>query len=260
VARADASGFRRVAGRDPVTALHPQWLRPEWGAPSRVRAVVTTRAGGVSHGPYASLNLSERVGDDPFAVERNRNILRAALPGDPVWLMQVHGTDVVDAAAVSSVPRADAAYTRAHRIVCAVQVADCLPVLLADRAGTVVAVAHAGWRGLAAGVIERTVAAMGAGPLTAWLGPAIGQDAFEVGEEVRAAFVAADASAAGAFRSGAPGKWHADLYALARLRLASVGVTDVAGGGLCTWSDPGRFFSYRRSSVTGRMAALVWLD
>jgi YfiH family protein len=146
--------------------------------------------------------------------------------------------------------------------VCAVQVADCMPVLLADRAGTVVAVAHAGWRGLAGGVIERTVEAMRANPgeLAAWLGPAIGQDAFEVGEEVRAAFVAGDAGAAAAFRPGAPGKWHADLYALARRRLARLGVAAVAGGGWCTFTDEARFFSYRRSRVTGRMAALVWLD
>jgi hypothetical protein len=245
-----------------VTVLHPEWLRPDWRAPSRVRSLMTTRAGGISHGSHAALNLSERVGDDPFAVEHNRAVLRAALPHDPVWLAQVHGTDVVDATAVSSLPRADGAYTRAHRVVCAVQVADCLPVLLADRAATVVGVAHAGWRGLAAGVIERTVAAMRApaGELVAWLGPAIGQDAFEVGPEVREAFVQHDAGADAAFRPGAPGKWHADLAALARRRLAALGVSDVAGGGWCTFTDEARFFSYRRSRVTGRMAALVWLD
>lgn len=241
---------------------HPQWLRPEWSAPARVRALMTTRAGGVSHGAYASLNLSERVGDDPFAVERNRGLLRAALPADPVWLQQVHGTDIVDAAAVSSVPRADASWTRAHRVVCAVQVADCLPVLLADRAATVVGAAHAGWRGLAAGVVERTIEAMRirGGDCVAWLGPAIGQDAFEVGPEVREAFVAADPDAAAAFRPGAAGKWHADLYALARMRLAQAGVREVSGGGWCTSADEARFFSYRRSRTTGRMAALVWLD
>jgi YfiH family protein len=245
-----------------VNAPHPDWLRPDWRAAPNVRAFVTTRAGGVSHGPYASMNLSERVGDAPFTVEQNRGILRAALPHDPVWLMQVHGTDVVDAASVSSTPHADAAFTRAHRVVCAVQVADCLPVLLADRAGTVVAVAHAGWRGLASGVIERTIAAMRAPAeaLVAWLGPAIGQDAFEVGGDVHAAFVDADPQAAAAFRPGAAGKWHADLYALARRRLAAAGVADVAGGGWCSFSDETRFFSYRRSRVTGRMAALIWLD
>jgi YfiH family protein len=245
-----------------LTAPHPDWLRPDWDAPASVRALVTTRAGGVSHGPYAALNLSERVGDDPFAVETNRTLLRAVLPGDPVWLAQVHGADVVDAAAVSGIVRADAAFTRARRVVCAVQVADCLPVLLADRAGTVVAVAHAGWRGLAAGVVERTVEAMRvrAEELVAWLGPAIGQDAFEVGEDVHAAFVGPDPGAAAAFRAGAPGKWHADLCALARRRLAALGVASVAGGGWCTHAEPVRFYSYRRDGVTGRMAALAWLD
>ncbi len=245
-----------------MTAPHPDWLRPQWAAPAGVRALMTTRAGGVSHGPYASFNLSERVGDDPFAVEQNRAVLRAVLPHDPVWLHQVHGVDVVDAAAVSAPVTADAAWTRSHRVVCAVQVADCMPVLLADRAGTVVGIAHAGWRGLAAGVIERTAEAMrvAAGDLVAWLGPAIGQDAFEVGPEVRAAFLERDADAAPAFRPGAPGKWHADLAALARLRLARLGVAAVAGGTWCTFTDEARFFSYRRSRVTGRMAALVWLD
>ena len=245
-----------------MTAPHPDWLRPDWNAAPNVRAFVTTRAGGTSHGAYASMNTSERVGDAPFAVEQNRALLRAALPHDPVWLMQVHGTEVVDAASVSSIPHADAAFARAHRVVCVVQVADCLPVLLADRAGTVVAVAHAGWRGLAGGVIERTIAAMRAAPgdLVAWLGPAIGQDAFEVGGDVYEAFVGRDAGAARAFRPGAPGKWHADLYALARRRLAAAGVAEVSGGGWCTYTDEARFFSYRRSRVTGRMAALVWLD
>jgi YfiH family protein len=245
-----------------MNPAHPEWLRPQWAAPDRVRSIMTTRAGGVSHGAYASLNLSERVGDDPFAVEQNRAVLRAALPHDPVWLHQVHGVEVVDAAAVTAPVTADAAWTRGHRVVCAVQVADCMPVLLADRAGTVVGIAHAGWRGLAAGVIERTVAAMRSpgAALVAWLGPAIGQDAFEVGPEVRAAFADEDPGAATAFRPGAPGKWHADLAALARRRLARLGVTDIAGGTWCTYADQARFFSYRRSRTTGRMAALVWLD
>jgi len=245
-----------------VTAPHPDWLRPDWSAAANVHAFVTTRAGGVSRGQYASMNTSERVGDAPFDVERNRAILRAALPHDPVWLMQVHGTAVVDAASVSATPHADASFTRSHRVVCVVQVADCLPVLLADRAGTVVAVAHAGWRGLAGGVIERTIEAMRAPAreLVAWLGPAIGQDAFEVGGEVYETFVGPDAGAAAAFRTGAPGKWHADLYALARRRLAAAGVAEVSGGGWCTHAEETRFFSYRRSRVTGRMAALVWLD
>jgi hypothetical protein len=245
-----------------MTALHPEWIVPEWPVPANVRAVVTTRAGGVSRGRYATLNLSERVGDEPFAVERNRSILRAALPHDPVWLQQVHGTDAVDAASVPALARADAAFTRNHRVVCAVLVADCMPVLLAAQTGAVVGIAHAGWRGLAGGVIENTLAAMRvpAGEVVAWLGPAIGQDAFEVGQDVFDAFVGRDAGAAEAFIAGRAGKWQADLHALARRRLAHVGVTSVHGGGCCTFRDGERFFSYRRDRDTGRMAALIWLQ
>lgn len=244
-----------------MTSPHPDWLRPDWRAAPNVRAFVTTRAGGVSHGPYASMNTSERVGDAPFDVERNRNILRAALPHDPVWLTQVHGTDVVDAASVSSTPQADASFTRSHRVVCVVQVADCLPVLLADRAGTVVGVVHAGWRGLLAGVLEATIATMAvpAGEIVAWIGPAIGPSAFEVGADVRDAFRADDAGSTLLFATLRAGKWLADLPGLAQRRLFAAGVAHVARDGGCTFTQPERFFSYRRDRHGGRMALAAWL-
>lgn len=235
-------------------------LVPDWPAPPTVRALVTTRAGGVSAGPYASMNPADHVGDDPRAVAENRRRLRQLLPAEPHWLTQVHGTAVYRVEAGGS-RQADACVSHMPNAVCAVLTADCLPVLLTDRAGTLVAAAHAGWRGLAAGVLESTVAAMQAPPdtLMAWLGPAIGPTAFQVGEEVRAAFVAADPAAALAFAPDAEGRFRADLYRLARQRLARAGVTAVYGGGLCTFSDARRFFSYRRDGTTGRMASLVWL-
>ncbi|WP_374244420.1 peptidoglycan editing factor PgeF [Zoogloea sp.] len=238
------------------------WIVPDWPAPARVRALSTTRAGGVSVAPYDSLNLGTHVGDDPACVAANRAVVRRLLPSEPAWLNQVHGTAVVDAAAVAGVPDADASVSRSSGAVCVAMTADCLPVLLCDRAGTVVGAAHAGWRGLHGGVIEAAVAAMRVAPgdVIAWLGPAIGPAAFEVGDEVRAAFVAADAGADAAFRpAGQPGKWLADIYLLARRRLAALGVTAIHGGDCCTVSDASRFFSYRRDGVTGRMASLVWL-
>jgi len=239
------------------------WLEPDWAAPARVRAVCTTRSGGASAAPYASMNPADHVGDVPAAVQANRARLQQqlALPGAPVWLQQVHGIDVVDAARVQGVPAADAAWTGQPGVVCVVLTADCLPLLLSDREGRCVAAAHAGWRGLAAGVIEQTVRTLPVAPqqLLAWLGPAIGPGAYVVGEEVRAAFLAHDARAAAGFRPAAVGGWHADLYQLARQRLAAAGVPAVFGGGLCTFTEPGRFFSYRRDGATGRMASLVWL-
>ncbi|KAB2969309.1 peptidoglycan editing factor PgeF [Zoogloea sp.] len=239
-------------------------IRPGWPAPDRVHALVTTRAGGVSAAPYASLNLGVHVGDDPARVAENRQRLRALLPAEPCWLNQVHGTAVLDADTwAGGLPDADGVVSRRSGRVCVVMTADCLPVLLCDAAGTVVGAAHAGWRGLHAGVLEATVAAMDVPPssLLAWLGPAIGPDAFEVGEEVRHAFVSEDPLAASAFRAAAvPGKWMADLYALARLRLAALGVPRVHGGEFCTHADATRFYSYRRDGVTGRMASLIWLD
>jgi len=237
---------------------------PDWPVPAHVRAAVTTRAGGVSVGPYASLNLGDHVGDEPAAVVENRarlvQVLR--LPAEPRWLKQVHGTCALDAAAAIGGCEADAAFTALPGVVCAVLTADCLPVLFCDRAGTRVAAAHAGWRGLAAGVLERTMDTLGTAPadVLAWLGPAIGPQAFQVGEEVRTAFVSQDQAAATAFRPHGEGRWLADLYALARLRLSRHGVAAVYGGGLCTFSDPARFFSYRRDGATGRMASLIWLD
>ncbi len=239
------------------------WIAPDWPAPATVRALVTTRSGGVSAGPYAGLNLGTHVGDDPALVECNRLLLNAHLPSEPTWLEQVHGTAVADADTAMPCAQADASVARRPRTVCAVLTADCLPVLLCDAAGSVVAAAHAGWRGLAAGVLENTVAAMGGEPgaLMAWLGPAIGPQAFEVGSEVREIFVAADGSSAEAFAPGATeGKWLADLYLLARHRLLAAGVSEVYGGGWCTQADATRFYSFRRDGVTGRFASLIWLS
>jgi YfiH family protein len=238
------------------------WIVPDWSAPFKVKALVTTRNGGLSTGPYASLNLGLRVNDDPAIVGRNRALLRNHLPAEPRWLQQVHGNRVVDAARVEQPVEADAATSRTSDTVCAVMVADCMPVFLADRGGTVVGAAHAGWRGLAAGVIENTVQSMAVAPseLVAWLGPAIGPTAFEVGADVRNAFVGRDAGAATAFIDHKPGKWLADIYALARRRLHAIGVIDVYGGNLCTVSEPRRFYSHRRDRITGRMAALIWLS
>jgi YfiH family protein len=240
----------------------PEFLRPNWPAPAGVHAAMTTRAGGVSQGPYASFNLASHVGDEAAAVSENRRRLRAALrlPAEPAWLEQVHGIRVAALPGILRGP-ADAAVTFTAGCVCAVLVADCLPVFLAGRDGCRVGIAHAGWRGLAAGVIEATVAALECDPgeLIAWLGPSIGPAAFEVGGEVRDAFLAQDAGSAIAFRAGREGRWFANLPALARRRLASAGVGDVLGDGLCTHSDAARFYSYRRDGVTGRMAALAWL-
>lgn len=246
--------------------MSPDWIEPDWPAPVRVRALVTTRHGGVSAAPYASMNLGAHVGDSPQAVAHNRAVLRACLPAEPLWLDQVHGVEVVEASAGiegRGVIRADASVATRPGTICAVMTADCLPVLFCDDAGTVVAAAHAGWRGLAAGVLDATVARMGVAParIIAWLGPAIGPQAFEVGDEVRQVFVAADSAAACAFMPGGnPGKWFADLFLLARLRLAAAGVGQVFGGNVCTYADPLRYFSYRRDGVTGRLASLVWLS
>jgi len=243
----------------------PGLLLPDWPAPARVRAACTTRIGGVSLGAYASLNMGRSAGDASAAVSENRRRVHQALalPAEPCWIRQVHGVRAVQMPQAAPGPDADASFTIEPGVVCAVHAADCLPVLLCDQSGTVVAAAHAGWRGLAGGVLERTVAALPVPPqaLLAWLGPAIGPEAFEVGEEVRECFVAADAAAARAFRPAVlAGKHYADLFALARLRLARAGVHRVHGGGLSTHADPARFFSYRRDGVTGRMAALIWLE
>ena len=248
----------------------PEFIVPDWPAPRGVRCLVTTRRGGVSQGAFASLNLGEHVGDDPDAVAANRRIVGRAAGVQPVWLNQVHSTRVIDVAeygthgthgAMDVPPEADAALTRRTGTACTVMTADCLPVLFCDDAGTVVAAAHAGWRGLLAGVLENTVSAMEAPPkeLMAWLGPAIGPRAFEVGDEVRTAFVAASSEAAPAFQAAAGGKWLADIYRLARMRLAGQGVERIFGGNFCTVTEADRFFSYRRDGQTGRMASMIWL-
>ncbi|HEV2221349.1 MAG TPA: peptidoglycan editing factor PgeF [Casimicrobiaceae bacterium] len=246
------------------------WIVPRWPAPARVHAFVTTRNGGVSEGSRASLDAgSHPLRGEPAdiaAIVENRRRIGAWLPTAPHWLEQVHGAQVVTieatgASRAADEVRADAAVTRRLGTVLAVRVADCLPVFLSDREGAVIAAAHAGWRGLAAGVLENTVATMATQPsqLVAWLGPAIGRTAFEVGDEVREALTAGDPGAARAFERRAPGKWLADLEALARRRLARAGVDAVHGGGMCTMSDPSRLFSYRRDRTLGRMAALIWI-
>ncbi len=240
------------------------WLVPDWPVPGNIRAVITTRSGGVSQGPYHSLNLAEHVGDDPKAVAANRTLLRRELEleREPLWLEQVHGCEVADGDAGVSGCRADAVTATRPGRVCAVLTADCLPLLLCNRNGSRVAAVHAGWRGLAEGVIEAVLARFGEAPegLLAWLGPAIGPQAFEVGPEVREAFLTRAPADAGAFEPNRPGHWLADLYVLARNRLQRAGVGFVGGGDSCTVSEPERFFSYRRDGVTGRMASLIWID
>jgi YfiH family protein len=275
-------------------------LTPNWPIPSRVRAAMTLRAGGVSAAPYDTLNLGIHVGDDPAAVAENRRRLRESLrlPAEPSWLEQIHSTDVANldetsapfaaydrstadaarAAAASLAGNADARVARrddtlpmrradaafAHRAgpVCAIQVADCMPVLFAARDGSAVGAAHAGWRGLAGGVLEATLAAFvqPASNLIAWLGPAISQPHFEVGDEVRAAFIAHDPAAEAAFVRNARDRWQCDLYTLARQRLTALGISHISGGNYCTYADKTRFFSYRREGRCGRMAALIWLN
>jgi YfiH family protein len=239
----------------------PDLIIPDWPAPARVRALQTTRAGGFSLPPYDSLNLGMHVGDNALTVAANRILLGTRVPAEPVWMEQVHGVDVAIAEQAGCMPVADACVARQRDAVCVVMTADCLPVLLCDEAGSVVGAAHAGWRGLADGVIEATVAAMGlpGERMMAWLGPAIGPQAFEVGGEVREAFLHRDPAAHIAFRPHA-GRYLADLYQLARLRLQALGVTRIHGGGFCTFSEPERFFSYRRDGRTGRMASMVWIE
>lgn len=253
------------------------WIVPDWPAPPRVRAIFTTRAGGVSVSPYDTFNLGLHTGDDPAAVAANRERLQAVTGARPCWLEQVHGSEVVSAelGVNRDTPlRADASVTTVPGIACTVMVADCLPVLLCDAQGHAVGAAHAGWRGLCGGVIEQAVRALRAraghegheGEVLAWLGPAIGPSRFEVGAEVREAFTGAalpgeaDATREAFAALPQPGKYLADLYALARLRLAREGVTQVWGAQWCTVASPARFYSYRRDRATGRMAALIWLD
>jgi polyphenol oxidase len=246
------------------------WIVPDWPAPRGVRALSTWRSGGVSSGVYASLNLGSRVGDEASAVAENRRLLMqgAGLPAEPCWLRQVHGTDVADldtppaAAPPDSPPEADAAITRHGGRVCAILTADCVPVLFASTDGRAVGAAHAGWRGLAAGVLRATVTALKSEPrvLMAWIGPCIGPEAYEVGPEVRDAMLAAMPGAAQAFRAAAGSRFMADLPQIARLQLQASGVARIFGGTECTYRDPDRYFSHRRDGQTGRQATLIWLD
>ena len=240
-------------------------ITPDWPAPARVRAAVTTRAGGVSTEPYVSLNLGSHVGDDIANVRENRRRIVEALrlPREPTWLNQVHGTSVIDAAReYLEPPTADASFTHTAGHVCAVLTADCLPVLFCDAKGEAIAAAHAGWRGLVGGVLAETIKAFDVpGPrIRDWLGAAIEQDAFEVGEEVREQFVARDPGFAAGFVRNDRNRWQADIYALARHELAQLGIHNVHGGGFSCFADEKRFFSYRREQRTGRMASLIWID
>jgi YfiH family protein len=240
----------------------PPLIVPDWPAPARVKTLSTTRWGGLSAPPYDSLNLGDHVGDDPRQVAANRRRLRDSLrlPSEPAWLNQVHGAQAVAAETVSADTRADAVYTHRAGVVCVIQTADCLPVLLCDQAGSWIAAVHCGWRGLARGVLAAALAHRPSGEcLLAWLGPAIGPEVFEVGAEVRAVFLALDERCAAYFRPSPAGRWLADIYALARLQLQAAGVGAVYGGGWCTYTDAERFFSYRRDGRTGRMASLIWL-
>lgn len=240
------------------------WIEPDWPAPAKVRALSTTRDGGMSEGPYASLNLGSHVGDSLSAVDQNRALLRnaARLPNEPVWMDQVHGTRVLTLPlADGESKQADAAFTATAGQVCTVMTADCLPVLFCSTDGSQVAAAHAGWRGLCDGVLEKTVARFGVAParLMAWMGPAIGPQVFEVGEEVRERFIQFNPAAAMAFQPHGD-RYLANLYLLARQRLLAAGVGAIYGGDYCTYSDPERFFSFRRESETGRQASLIWIE
>jgi YfiH family protein len=240
------------------------WIVPDWPAPPQVRALSTQRAGGVSAAPFESLNLGAHVGDSAEAVGENRRRLYTAarLPAEPVWLSQQHGTHVLDLDGAHAPAVADAALTHGAGRVCAILTADCLPVLLAAESGAGVAAAHAGWRGLAGGVIEATVRALALPPesLLAWLGPAIGRAHFEIGAEVREELLCADPQAEAAFEPNARGRYMADLAALARRRLERVGIARIYGGDACTYAAPEHYFSYRRDGRTGRQATLIWLE
>jgi YfiH family protein len=241
-----------------------RYLVPDWPAPPGLRAVSTLRGSGASAGPYASFNLGLHVGDEKMRVIENRHRLieELGLPSSPQWLTQVHGNRVIEAGLMAGAPEADATFTSAAGRVCAVMTAECLPSLLCSRDGGAVAAVHAGWKGLAGGVVESAVAALGTRELLAWLGPAIGPDAFEVGEAVRSLFTALDSAFTGAFRPAGEDKWLADIYQLGRVILTRAGLQPDAihGGGWCTHDQPDDFFSYRRDRVTGRMATLIWRE
>lgn len=247
-------------------SLKDQLIYPDWPAPASIKAVMTTRHGGVSQSPFDSLNLGDHVNDDPEAVMQNRARIRqqCCLPSEPVWLTQVHGTEVLAFDQASTGDSADAIVSHASGEVCTIMTADCLPVLFCNKNGTTVGAAHAGWRGLEAGVLEATLQQLKCHPedVLIWMGAAISQDNFEVGQEVREAFVQTHSDAEQAFIAGQNGKWQADLYALARLRLTFAGVPaeNIYGGQWCTYAQSGTFYSYRRESRTGRMASMIWIE
>lgn len=237
------------------------FIIPDWPAPANVKAIQTTRNGGFSVAPYYCLNLGEHVQDDSLSVRKNRQLLRQHLPSEPVWLNQVHGVEVIDAATCQSLHDADASFSTNENVVCVTMTADCLPVLLCNQKGTAVAAIHAGWRSLCDGVIEATIKSLDvpSSDLMAWLGPAIGSKAFEVGHEVRSAFMAKDNQAEQAF-SPIGDKWLGDLYSIARQRLNNQGITKIYGGGECTYHNSDQYFSFRRDGVTGRMATMIWFE
>jgi YfiH family protein len=241
---------------------YKHWLTPDWPAPANIHAATTLRTGGVSGGAYAGLNPAMHVGDDAELVKQNRQIIKEllALPGDPVWLEQIHSNRAVPAVASEPLQQADASYTAESGVVCAVLTADCLPLLVCSADGSEVAAIHAGWRGLLAGVIGNTVSAIRNSDLFVWLGPAIGPGCFEVGAELRNAFLEKSAAFMTAFKQQDNGKWLADIYQLARIDLAMLGIDKVYGGGFCTVTEQERFYSYRRNKQTGRMATLIWRE
>ncbi|MFV1921345.1 MAG: peptidoglycan editing factor PgeF [Methylotenera sp.] len=240
--------------------FHDSFIVPDWPCHANVQALQTTRTGGYSQPPYDSLNLADHVEDDPLTVAKNRQLLTDYIPTEPVWLNQIHGVHVIDAASSGCKESADASYTSKPNVVCVTMTADCLPVLVSDKAGTVVAAIHAGWRSLCDGIIEATVYKMLApkSELIAWLGPAIGPESFEVGDEVRDQFIARDKQASSAFRP-LDEKWLGDLYLIAKQRLHNLGVKEVYGQVLCTYTNENQFFSFRRDGNTGRMATMIWL-
>jgi len=238
------------------------WIKPDWPLPDNVHAAVTLRTGGVSQGQYASLNSALHVGDKVEDVLANRKIIKTMLqlPAEPIWLKQVHGANIVKADQVQGIVQADGSFSDQGNTVCAVLTADCLPLLLATGDGDLVAAVHAGWRGLLAGIIEQTTKVMGTNDLMVWLGPAIGADCFEVGGEVRDAFVNRSVEFASAFKPQPNYKWLADIYSLARINLTQLGIGKIYGGQYCTFTEKNRFYSYRREGETGRMSTLIWRD
>jgi len=246
-----------------MTLNESNFIIPNWPAPANIKALQTTRTGGLSQIPYHSLNFGDHVGDDALTVASNRQLLNPFVPAEPLWLKQIHSTIAVDATLASCLPEADAVYSKQKNVVCAVMTADCLPILLCDKTGTTVAAIHAGWRGLLNGVIESTIKSLEIAPqnILAWFGPAIGPTAFEVGRDVYDGFNHHDARSIQAFTlQNQSQKWLANIYQLARLRLESIGVRSISGGDDCTYSDKERFFSFRRDGDTGRMATLIWFE